>query len=128
MNKRSIITHKKGYKPALDVEGVYVVELASKETTGGLEFSYQYGGRGEGAPAHSHNWDEAFFILKGSAIFRCGEQKEVCTAGSLIFVPGGMTHSFEFGENGCEFLDVAGLGSNAIDLFKKIAAEHHLLK
>ena len=123
MGKKPIITHSNNYKSALDVEGVHVVELASSEVSGGPEYTFQFGASGEGAPSHSHNWDEAFFILRGSATFTCGDIEEICTAGYFIFVPGGTVHSFEFGKDGCEMFDVTGTGSHALQMFKRIAEE-----
>lgn len=121
MVKKAIITHSKNYQAALDVEGVHVVELASSENSDGSEYTFQFGNAGEGAPSHSHDWDEAFFILKGSATFTCGDMKELCHSGSFIFVPGGTPHSFEFGSEGCEMFDVTGVGSHALPMFKRIA-------
>ncbi len=124
MTEKAIILTKDDYSAPLDVEGVFVTELASAEDTGGQEFTFQFGEQGEGAPLHSHEWDETFFILKGSAKFICGGVERNCGPGSFIFVPGGTEHSFEFGPDGCEMFDVAGAGSKALPFFKKIAAQH----
>lgn len=121
MVRKAIVTHAADYKPAMNVEGVHVVELASSREAGGPEYTFQFGSSGAGAPLHSHEWDETFFVLKGSATFVCGDKKETCSAGSFVFVPGGTAHAFEFGQEGCEMFDVTGTGSHALSMFRTIA-------
>lgn len=46
-------------------------------------------------PLHVHHrYDEAWFVIEGTVEFFLGTQREVRGAGSLVFVPRGVAHSF----------------------------------
>jgi quercetin dioxygenase-like cupin family protein len=69
---------------------------ASAATTGGL-----YGlievelPPGFSPPTHIHHReDEAFYVLDGRLTFRCGDQSFAATAGSYVFLPRHVPHSF----------------------------------
>ena len=82
--------------PALWFLGERVVILASSEQTGGrfsmIEDLVAPGGE---PPPHSHaNEDEAFYLLEGALTVSCGEQTFPATAGSCVFLPRGIMHSW----------------------------------
>lgn len=123
MSRGAFIVKPESYQPALKVVGTDVALLASKEKTQGQEFTFQSGEVDMGPPPHSHDWDEAFFVTKGSVEFTCDGKSEQCPQGTLVFVPGGTIHSFKYGPEGGEMIEVTGAGSGASQLFTAMDAE-----
>lgn len=123
MSRTPIIVKPTNYEPALSVVGTNVTVLASNQDTKGQEFTFQSGANGMGPPSHSHDWDEAFFVLKGSVEFAFDGKVDMCTPGTLVFVPGGTIHSFKYGPNGGEMLEVTGVGSLASQMFTAVNNE-----
>ncbi len=123
MNITALILKPENYESALSVGGSEVTVLASKRDTSGQEFTYQAGKQGLGPPPHSHAWDESFFVTSGSVEISCDGQTEFCTPGTFVFVPGGTVHSFKYGPDGGEMLEITSAGGNAAQMFKEIDAE-----
>ncbi len=49
-----------------------------------------------GAPAHIHHQhEETFYVLEGEFLFQMGTQSVKATAGTFVFVPRDIPHSFE---------------------------------
>jgi quercetin dioxygenase-like cupin family protein len=46
-----------------------------------------------GPPLHSHDFDEAFYILDGELIFQLGNRKGTANAGELVFARRGLPHT-----------------------------------
>lgn len=120
MSRAPLIVKPGTYQPSLNVVDTSVTVLASKQETAGQEFTFQSGENGMGPPPHSHDWDEAFFVLKGSVAFTCDGKTEMCTPGTLVFVPGGTIHAFKYGPDGGEMLEVTGAGSKASQMFTAV--------
>lgn len=92
---------------ALQLVGEQLTILASGEQTGSYEIFHQAGPEGAGPPPHSHEWDEAFYILGGEVIFGAGEQQDVVAKpGTLVHLPGGTHHWFRFGAGGGSMLSM----------------------
>jgi len=123
MSRTPIIVKPNNYEPALSVVGTNVTVLAANEDTKGQEFTFQSGGQGMGPPPHSHDWDEAFFVLRGSVEFACDGNTETCSPGTLVFVPGGTVHAFKYGPDGGAMLEVTGDGSMASQMFAAVDEE-----
>ena len=123
MSKAPFFVRPETYQSALSVVGTDVTVLASTQDTDGQEFTYQSGAKGMGPPPHSHDWDETFFVTKGSVEFTCAEKTELCTPGTLVFIPGGTKHAFKYGANGGEMLEITGVGSLATQLFRAVDSE-----
>jgi quercetin dioxygenase-like cupin family protein len=107
----------------LQVIGVQITVLASREQTQGHELTFQEGAEGAGPPPHSHAWDESFYVLRGSVDCVVGGQQVHGTPGSFIHVPGGTVHTFHFGAGGGAMLEVAGPGAAATAMFRKLDQE-----
>ena len=57
--------------------------------------------RGGEPPLHVHHCqDEAFWLLDGAMTFRIGKARFPATAGSFVFLPRGVPHSFTVDGNG----------------------------
>ncbi len=122
MDRKPLVVKPSSYRAALNVIDTDVTVLAGTAETNGQEFTFQSGDEGKGPPPHSHDWDEAFFVLKGSINVVCGETEETCCPGTLVFVPAGTVHSFSYGPGGGEMIEVAGVGSGASQVFAELDA------
>jgi len=49
--------------------------------------------RAPGPPLHSHEFDEAFYILDGDLTFQLGDERVIAAAGELVFAPRGVPHT-----------------------------------
>lgn len=108
---------------SLNVVGTQVTVLASNATTQSYGITLQQGDEGTGPPPHSHDWDEAFYILKGEVDFQCDGKAYVCTVGTLVHVPRGTVHGFRYGRGGGQMLEITGSGALAAQLFTAIDDE-----
>ena len=84
------------HEPALNVVGTQVTVLASNAATRSYGITLQQGDEGTGPPPHSHDWDEAFYVLKGEIHFLCDGKSYACQAGTLVHVPKGTVHGFSY--------------------------------
>ena len=108
---------------ALKVVGTDVVVLAAASATEGCGFTFQQGPEGTGPPPHSHSWDEAFYVLEGDIVFSVGDESVTCRPGTLVHVPAGTVHAFQYGPGGARMLEITGPGSRAAELFRDLDAE-----
>lgn len=49
----------------------------------------------EGPGAHSHNEDDAFYVIEGTMSFLIGGEWVDCPRGSFVLAPAGATHDFQ---------------------------------
>lgn len=105
---------------ALNVIGIKITVLASREQTQGHELTLQEGPEGAGPPPHSHAWDESFYVLRGSVDCMVAGELVHGTPGSFVHVPAGTVHAFRFGPEGGAMLEVAGQGAAATAMFRKL--------
>lgn len=91
---------------ALDLVGEDMTVLASSAQTGSYEIFLQVGREGSGPPPHHHPWDEAFYVLRGEVVFAANGEETKASPGTLVHVPGGVTHSFKVGDGGAEMLSI----------------------
>jgi mannose-6-phosphate isomerase-like protein (cupin superfamily) len=60
-----------------------------------------------GPPLHTHEFDEAFYVLDGELTFQLGDNLVTVGAGELAFAPGGEPHTFtNLGSTPARFLIV----------------------
>ena len=123
MKAQSFIVTPKDYEIALNVLGTKVTVLASNTATQSYEITLQQGDEGTGPPPHSHNWDESFYVLKGKIEFTCAGKSEMCEPGTVVHVPAGTVHGFNFGAGGGEMLEFTGQGGFATQMFTAISKE-----
>lgn len=108
---------------ALNVIGTKITILASEADTQDQRITLQSGNEGMGPPPHSHDWDESFYVIKGEVQFTCGGETTMCTAGTLVHVPGGTVHAFSYGPGGGEMLEITGQRSRAVQMFTALDRE-----
>jgi len=106
MAARPFIVVPESYAPALDIVGEHITVLASGEATGGYEVFLQRRPEGSGPPAHSHPWDESFFVVKGLIDFGIGAESKTASPGTLVHLPAGTVHWFRFGGGGGEMISI----------------------
>lgn len=108
-------------RPApLSVVGIQVAVLASDGAIPDQQVTVQSGAEGMGPPPHSHDWDETFYVTKGQVEFVVGGEATTCTVGTLVHVPAGAVHAFNFGPGGGEMFEFTGKGSNAAAMFTAV--------
>src|SRR5512143_2817736 len=108
MKPEPFVVSPKAYEPALNVLGVSVTVLASNVQTQGYEITLQSGGEGIGPPPHRHDWDESFFVLRGSVEFSIDGKVDLCSPGMLVHLPAGTVHGYRFGPGGGEMFEITG--------------------
>lgn len=121
MKPKPFVLTPKDYSPPLNVVGTKVTVLASNTATQAYEITRQQGAEGTGPPPHSHGWDESFYVLNGSVEFTCADKTEKCVPGTLVHVPAGTVHSFRYGPEGGEMLEITGQGSSATKMFTAVS-------
>jgi len=50
---------------------------------------------GNGAPLHSHPWEETFYILEGALDIQIGKRTFAANAGSTVYFPENAVHAFK---------------------------------
>src|ERR671925_189985 len=85
-----------GEGDARDVLGSVDVVKASADQTGGSVGLIEWDEtKGSGPPLHVHSReDEAYFIVEGDVTFFIGEQDLQASAGTFVFAPRGLPHSW----------------------------------
>lgn len=107
---------------ALNVIGTKVTVLAASSETQAFGITFQEGGEGSGPPPHSHNWDEAFYILSGEIQFQCGDDMYRCLPGTLVYVPRNTVHGFTYGKGGGSMVEITSRDGHAAEMFTAIDA------
>lgn len=111
------------HEPALNVVGTKVTVLASNAATQSYGITLQQGEEGTGPPPHSHDWDEAFYVLKGEVHFLCDGKAYACSVGTLVHIPRGTVHGFRYGSGGGQMLEITGVGALAAQMFMAVDSE-----
>ncbi len=70
--------------------------LATGAETGGAYASFEaFVPPGGGPPPHIHSREaESFYLLEGEMTFRAGDETVTATAGTAVYLPPGLAHSF----------------------------------
>jgi len=100
MRVQPFVLRPEQHEPALNVVGTQVTVLASNVATQSYGITLQQGEEGTGPPPHRHDWDEAFYVLKGEIHFLCDGKDYTCTVGTLVHVPREIVHGFRYGTGG----------------------------
>ena len=123
MKPQAFVVTPDRYARPLNVVGEKITVLASNAATQGYEIFLQQGDEGTGPPPHSHDWDESFYVVKGSVEISYGDQTVTALPGTLVHLPAGTTHAFHFGPGGGEMLSLTSHSGNAARLFTTIDQE-----
>ena len=71
------------------------IKATSEQTHNAFALQEQVVAPGLEPPPHSHQQDEAFYVLEGAMTVRCGDQLWYAAAGSFAFLPQGIVHAFK---------------------------------
>ncbi len=76
--------------------GVVTLKAVGTETSGRMAaYEFVVPPTTAGPPLHLHRtWDEAFYVLEGEMTFLIADEEHHAPAGSFIFIPRGVLHTF----------------------------------
>jgi quercetin dioxygenase-like cupin family protein len=105
-NDTAPIALQPGHGEALWFLGFLVTIKASSETTAGAVTVIEHlGPRGSGSPLHMHSReDEWFYVTEGELTFWVGGQLINAPAGSFVYGPRGIPHTFTVSSEQARFL------------------------
>lgn len=87
---------KAGDRAPLNVLGMPLRMLCeAKETGGAWSLFEEEVSFGMGPPAHRHDWDEAYYILKGEVDFEIDGERVRSAAGDFNYLPRNTVHGFK---------------------------------
>jgi quercetin dioxygenase-like cupin family protein len=100
------IALQQGEGEALWFLGVLAIVKASRETTGGRVAVIEHlAPQGSGSPLHVHrNEDEWFYVTEGELTFWVGGEVIRAPAGSFVYGPRGIPHTFAVASEEARFL------------------------
>ena len=61
---------------------------------------------GGGMPLHTNEVEHEQYVLSGSARVQIGDDVHEVKAGDVVYIPGGVPHNYQAGDDGFEFLCV----------------------
>jgi quercetin dioxygenase-like cupin family protein len=95
--------------------GLTTIKSSAETTDGRVAVTENLGPRGYGTPLHvHHNEDEWFYVIEGELTFWVGGHVSTAAAGSFVYGPRGIPHTFIVSSTEARFLLVtepAGLES-----------------
>jgi quercetin dioxygenase-like cupin family protein len=115
------VVKPKDHRP-LHILGEAVSALANVERTGSFEVFFQEGPEGAGPPPHTHEWDEAYYVIEGALDVLTGDRAQTVGSGEFIFIPGGTPHGFRIKTSRTRFLSFNSRGG-ASAFFRDIDRE-----
>ena len=76
--------------------GEAILKMVSQESAGTMSaYEFVIPPKTAGPPLHLHrSWDEAFYVLEGEMTFLIDGRTSAAPAGSFVFIPRGITHTF----------------------------------
>jgi len=103
--------------------------LATAEQTGGF-FCMSIGTahKNQGAPPHSHDFDEGFYVLRGLVQFTAGNQSVTLGEGDFINIGGGTVHAPKvLSDDGADLLTIAapaGFDGFQMEAGERLSSRH----
>jgi quercetin dioxygenase-like cupin family protein len=76
-----------------------------------------------GPPPHTHDWDEAYYVLSGEVQFTVGGEQALAATGDFIYTPGGVPHGLRGASNQPARLLIFDAPAHAGAFFKRIDRE-----
>ena len=100
------IAHRQGEGEARwFLGGLTTIKASGQSTAGRVAVTENWAPRGYGSPLHvHHNEDEWFYVLSGELTFWVDGQIIDATAGSFVYGPRGLPHTFTVNSDEARFL------------------------
>ncbi|MGA7670993.1 MAG: cupin domain-containing protein [Nitrolancea sp.] len=96
-----------------------IVKADTETTNGHFAMIDQRVPGGYAVPRHVHHAeDEAWYLLEGEATFYCGDDRFTAGAGSWVFLPRDVPHTFKVGPDGARLLTMSA-PSTFVDFVKE---------
>lgn len=122
MTKQPIAV-RNGQVQALSVLGTEVRFLCEADATGSAwSLMEVIMPRDSGPPLHTHDWDEAYYIIEGEVQFSIGAQSVLATAGDFLYTPAGIPHGFHGASERARML-ILDVPAHAGKFFKDVNRE-----
>lgn len=118
MPAKPFVTRPADHVP-LRVVGETISVLANGSQTGSIEVFLQTSPEGGGPPPHSHEWDEAYYMLEGRLEVTADGETRTVIPGEFIHIPHGVVHSFRAAAGGAKFISInskAGAAAMFMDM------------
>lgn len=123
MGKEAVVVPQGGAE-TLEVMGARVSFLCPAKATGqGWSLIEVTAPKDSGPPPHEHPWDEAYYVLEGSARFQVGDRRLVVHQGDFLYAPGGTVHAFQGASDTPARLLIFDAPAAAEAFFRDAAAE-----
>jgi quercetin dioxygenase-like cupin family protein len=76
--------------------GLVTMKAEGRATAGAMAaYEFVFPAGTAGPPLHIHRtWDEAFYVLEGESTFLIDGEERVAPAGTFVFIPRGVPHTF----------------------------------
>lgn len=117
------MTVRNGQVQSLNVLGTEVRFLCEADATGNAwSLMEVVMPRDSGPPLHSHDWDEAYYIIEGEVQFTVGAQSLLATTGDFLYTPAGMAHGFHGASEHARML-ILDVPAHAGKFFKEVSRE-----
>ena len=124
MTQQSIVVRQGEAEVLAGVRGEELRFIATAAATGGAwSLMENVVPRGAGAPAHSHAWDEAYFLLSGAVEFDIGGKTSLVRPGDFLFAPGGTPHAFRGASDEPARMLIFDIPAHAEDFFRETHRE-----
>lgn len=117
------MTVKNGQVQSLSVLGTEVRFLCEAAATGNAwSLMEVVMPRDSGPPLHTHDWDEAYYIIEGEIQFTLGAQSVLATPGDFLYAPAGIPHGFHGASERARML-ILDVPAHAGKFFKEVNRE-----
>jgi quercetin dioxygenase-like cupin family protein len=91
-----VVATGEGEQVLSPVGGSITHKVRGEQSGGGVAVFESRIPAGEGPPLHVHaNEEEVLYVLEGTFRFRIGDEVSAAPAGSLVFVPRGVPHTWQ---------------------------------
>lgn len=87
------------------------VKVSSDDTNGEWSVFEIVDTEGNGAPLHSHPWDETFYILEGELEIRMGNRTISAPRGAVTHIPANTPHGFRIASSKAQALIMISPGT-----------------
>jgi mannose-6-phosphate isomerase-like protein (cupin superfamily) len=104
-NVRPFLASTAGAPAFWQVDMLWVVLASGAQTGGRYSLLWELCPKGAGPGPHTHEQDEALYVIDGELAFRAAGQTIQAVAGAFLFIPRGVAHSFRVDSERAQLLN-----------------------